>query len=265
MAEDRSIAAHYEAAQAHWPTVSLDRAAFEAFVRARTAHGASGETVSHHELFLVCACLRGDPSALGLFDARYIAAVPRHLARSTRDRAVIEEVQQRVRERALLGGERSPPGLEGYSGRGSLEAWVRVVATRIHLDLLRQRDDRSRSADLELAAPGELSPELLALRERCLPALSDALSEALRELSPRDRALFRLHFVDGVALERIAALYGVNKSTVSRWISAARERALSRASSQVRGALGVGPESAASLFALVQSQLDVSLSALLSA
>lgn len=263
MGADSTIAAHYEAAQARWPAIALDRATFEAFVAARSS--AAGETLSHHELFLVCACLRGDPSAIGVFESQYIATVPRHLARATRDRAVIEEVQQRVRERALLGGPRSPSALESFSGRGSLEAWVRVVATRIHLDLLRQRDDRATATSADLAAPSELSPELLALRQRCLPALADALADALRALSARDRALFRLHFVDGVTLDRIAALYGVNKSTVSRWISAARDSALSRASDQVRAALGVGPDSAASLFALVQSQLEVSLSSLLSA
>lgn len=257
--DHEALHALWRSAANAWPSVEL---AFEPFAD-WVSRFDDGAALSWHELYLACACVRGDAAAIAHFEKSYVSTVPRHLARATRDGSLIEDVQQRLRERALLGSDHGEPALASYSGRGSLEAWVRVVAARLHLDHTRRQDDRAREESREIAAPEGLSPELLALRARCGPELARSLRDALAELSPRERALFRMHYLDGVSLERIAPLYGVNKSTVSRWLSGARQAVLDRAARSVRDSLGVTDDSVAALVSLVGSQLDVSLSALL--
>ena len=68
-----------------------------------------------------------------------------------------------------------------------------------------------------------MSPELAYLKERYRDAFTDALSAAVSALSDRDRTLLRLYHVDGLSLEAMAALYRVHLSTVSRWLTCARE------------------------------------------
>jgi RNA polymerase sigma-70 factor (ECF subfamily) len=69
----------------------------------------------------------------------------------------------------------------------------------------------------------------------------------------------RLYHGEGLALEALAALYRVHLSTVSRWLTCAREQIAEATLRHLRERLGVGPSEAESIAGLVLKQLDVSL------
>ena len=70
--------------------------------------------------------------------------VPRYLAKLRRAVDILDEVKQRLAVRLLVaeGGRR--PALAEYGGRGSLDAWLRISATRVALELGRGEARRGR-------------------------------------------------------------------------------------------------------------------------
>jgi RNA polymerase sigma-70 factor (ECF subfamily) len=89
--------------------------------------------------------------------------------------------------------------------------------------------------------------------------LQEGLRRGLAALSPRERTILRLNLVAGVSLERIGKTYGVNQSTVSRWVAQARDRILEtmRQPTQTE----IQPDDFASIVRLVRSQVDIGMSA----
>lgn len=256
------------------PDVAIDAALFEATVREQSERTPVIPGAIVADLYLAAACARGDAKAIARVEAETLSAVRAQLARGERDPDVVDEVLQRVRTKLFLAADDRPrPRIAEYSGRGPLAAWVRVVAQRELATLRRERrpagaagDDAAAAepdAAAELVAPASLSPELASLRARYLPALARAMRAAIEALEPRQRTLFRLHYVDGLSLERIGALYAVNKGTVSRWLAAAREAVLTRSLALVSAEIGASSADAKSLLGLLVSQLDVSLVGLL--
>lgn len=99
-----------------------------------------------------------------------------------------------------------PRALTTFEGRGSLEGWLKRIATRTGLMKLRQA--RSRSTRLQRLG------WTLARFER--PADADAaldLERALAELSPTLRAAFVLREVQGYSYEEVADLLGISNGT----------------------------------------------------
>lgn len=251
------------------PDVALDDQAFQAAVAARPA----GDDAAVHgaDLYLAVACARGEPAAVRRFERDHLAKVPRWLKLGAEGAEVVAEVAQRVAARVLVGADGAPPRIAQYTGRGPLWAWVRVVALREHARL---RTERARTAGREvgdddaldqLARTGELPPDLVALRARYQAPVTAAFREALAARSPRERTLLRLAYVDQVSLDAIGRMYGVNKSTVSRWLATCRAEVLAAACEHLRAALGIPAADIESLLGLMPRDLDVSLSGLLRA
>jgi RNA polymerase sigma-70 factor (ECF subfamily) len=72
-----------------------------------------------------------------------------------------------------------------------------------------------------------------------------------------------MHFMEGMSLNQIAAMYQVNKSTISRRMAKAREILLERTRSQLERALDLpGPE-LDSLLGQLGPRLDLSLTSVL--
>jgi RNA polymerase sigma-70 factor (ECF subfamily) len=189
------------------------------------------------------------------------------------DRAVIDEVKQRVRARALVARDGAPPRIADYAGRGPLGAWTRVIAIREHANLHRGTADGLDAAidrggggldglD-DLARTGELAPELVALRARHRDVVTAGFRAAITALPARARTLLRLCYVDGATLDAIGRMYGVNKSTVSRWLAAARADVLDGARAHVRAALALPAHDVDSLLGAMPRDLEISLHGLL--
>ena len=109
-----------------------------------------------------------------------------------------------------------------YEGRGSFEGWIKRVATRTALMVLRQHRLRQQSL---LRNADRLK------RQAPLPLVEHIdLDEALRRLSPDHRSVFVLKEMHGYAHEEIASMEGIS-------VSAAKVR-LHRARRQLRKLLG---------------------------
>jgi RNA polymerase sigma-70 factor (ECF subfamily) len=151
-----------------------------------------------------------------------------------------------------------------YAGRGLLTSWVRVAATRAALDLLRAGGARPRTdVEPDDLAPGRESPELEYLKERYRPQFKAAFQTALENLDGEQRTILRMHIVEGLNIDEIGVLFRVHRSTIARWIAAARVNILDEARRQLQRELGLDAAEFESLAGVVRSQLSLSLSKIL--
>ena len=240
--------------------VAVARAVSEAL-----ASGVTETQLQKHaaEVYLGTACGAGRAVAAAALDRAYIARVAEMIARKRLPPHAVDEVRQTVRER-LLAGE--PPYVASAVGRGALTHLVAVIATRAAIDWLRV-NARARAQHAELADADDLAgtgdPARDHLRARYQGAIKKAFEAAVAELSPRERTLLRLHTVDHLSIDDIAALYGIHRATAARHIERARAqiatvtRKLLSHTTELRGA------ELREVAALMTSQLDLSLSRVL--
>jgi RNA polymerase sigma-70 factor (ECF subfamily) len=254
-------------ARAAWPDVALDDATFQAFLDASAA--ATGDTTDPAELdlpvlYLGCACVHGEPHALAAFEARYLDTLPRLVSRITTDPAVIDEVKQQLRIKLFVAEAGEVPRIAHYR-RGSLVAWLRVVACRAAIDLLRQRNQPMVEVDERSLEHRALSddPRLALLKTTYQEQVSRAFAAALAQLSATDRAMLRLCFIDELGLEEIGKIYQLSKSAISRRLSRSRETLLGDVKRRLRVELGIGDAELDSIMRMVTSQLHLSLPRLL--
>jgi RNA polymerase sigma-70 factor (ECF subfamily) len=120
-----------------------------------------------------------------------------------------------------------------------------------------QRRARERAMGERLSI--DLDPELLFLKQRYRVEFGEAFERAVAGLSDHERALLRLHMVAGLTLDRIAVIYRVNASTVSRWLATTRERLSAETERDLRIRLHLSPAEFDSLARLVLSQIDLSI------
>ena len=245
-----------------WPEVTLDDDKLR-------AHAAARQPVDEQfgaDLYLACACADGNERALAAFEARYLVDVPLFLAGVERAESVVEEVKQLVRERLFVAAPGERPKILDYAGRGPLKSWLRVVTLRVAANRRRVRDEQHRPLGDEADATATLpavDPELAIIKTRYKGEFNGALREAFAELSSKERMLFRMHFVEGLNIDRIGVIYKVHRATVARWIAEARERLLARTMALLGERLALAPDDFASLLRVVRSSLHLSLHALL--
>jgi RNA polymerase sigma-70 factor (ECF subfamily) len=222
------------------------------------------EEVAAAELGLVCALRRGDRAAAAIFERRYVTPLETTLARMRLDQARLDEVKQRVRAKLLVPDETGAMRVEGYAGQGRLTGLVQVVATRAAIDVARDAGRAEALGDEDLlAAGGARDPELEAIRAEARATFSEAFQVALQRLVSRDRNLLRLHLLGGVTLDQLAAMYGVHRATVVRWLSSARAQVLATTRATLRERLQLRPSELESLLGLAESRLDLSVERML--
>jgi RNA polymerase sigma-70 factor (ECF subfamily) len=252
-----------DAGRAEWPELAL---APEAFARHLGRHFSEEEPpapwlerVRAADLYLACACAEKVPGALDAFERRFLGAVPAILRRSGPRDVPADEISQRLRERLFVGDAK----IADYAGRGSLGGWLEVVTLRVAMEMRRRdrlvlRDDSGEAAQI-----ADADPELEFIKERYRGAFKQALRAALEALEAEQRNLLKLHFVDGVTLDQLAVLFHVHRATIARRIAAARAAVLYGVQERLRAELALDPDEFDGLLQLVQSRLELSLSALL--
>ena len=177
------------------------------------------------------------------------------------------EIRQRVLDILLVGTIDTPPKISSYGGHGPVDSWTAVVAQRQLTTLLRRDASEQRAregAAVEAALDGAAPPEVAFAKQRYRPEFERAMADALQVLDERDRLLLRLHFVSHVSVEKIGKMYGVAQATASRWLASARDRVQTEVMRLLRERLGASPDEVASLVRVVASQIDLSISRLLS-
>lgn len=263
---EAALASALDAGRAAWPDVPLDPLEFAAHLAARVPEAppdlaaAIGE-LHAADLYLACACARGEPRALACFDDHFMAAVGRTWGGRHRLADFADEVRQALRVRLLVAEGGAPPRIAGYSGRGPLAAWVRMAATRLGLDLRRRERPGARDDDdeLTLEARGD-DPELEYLKTRYAAELTEALQTTLAALSARTANVLRLHYQAGMTVDAIGTMYRVSGRTVQRWLAEARRTILGETRRLLSERLGLTDSRLDSLIGLVRSRLDISIS-----
>jgi RNA polymerase sigma-70 factor (ECF subfamily) len=250
------------AARRAWPTVVLADERFLPHLVERLARdvpfGDALKAAHASDLYLACACADKIPEAIELFERQILNAVESTLARIDRAQDFRDEVRQRLRERILV-GER--PRIADYNGAGPLEGWVRVTATRLALNTKRElKVDGQRGPGL----PSARDPELEAIAGQYRGEVEAAFRTAFARLATPDRDLLRQHYLEGLNFEQMAARLGVDRSTVSRRVSAARQFLLGQTRAELeRLAPAVTTASRDSLLHALRSHIDLNLESVL--
>jgi RNA polymerase sigma-70 factor (ECF subfamily) len=266
---DAAVAEAVARGRAAWNGIDVPRHEFAGFLTHRLPENAvpaqALRALPVADLYLACACARGDAAALDAFERAVMPAVDVAIGSLRPSADFRAELRQRVREHLLVARPPDPPRIVEYRGRGPLGAWVRVVALRIGLELRRNEAQAVRRAD-ELAREVPLvgfDQELDYVRSRYHAPIKRAFQEALGDLPDRERNMLQLHLLDDVSLSQIGALYGVDKSTASRWLSRARGQILEGVRRRLRASLGLGAAELDSMIQLFASRLDLSLDRIL--
>lgn len=233
-----------------------------------TPEGPPLEELEIADLFLACACAEGAPGAMEAFEARCGDRLRTAVAGATKTSDEAREMEQRLRNFMLVGDAAEPPKIVSYGGQGPLDRWVIVVAQRQIATAIRseQAERRAREGAAKEAAALEvaLHPEVAFLKERYKGAFERAMAEAIAKLGERERIVLRLSLVGGATVVQIGQMYGVSHSTVSRWLADARETVSAEVNQFMREHAGLTPSELQSLAGLVASQLELSMSRLLS-
>lgn len=212
------------------------------------------------DLYLALALADKDLRALEIAESELMQAVRQSIGRIDSNPAFIDEVSRRVRERLLIGDGTSPPVISQYRGTGPLGRWVRVIASRIALDLKRadgKLEGERPDAPSQLPAPSD--PELEVIWRTCADEYRIALGEAFASLSKRERTLLCQRYLDDLDLETLGRIYRVNASTTFHWLKQIEERLAAATRTALMAKLALGESAVSSLERLVASQLQISL------
>jgi len=126
-----ALASMLERAKSAWPDVDLAATAFVAHVAARLDAPEEGESLAEQlqrlhasDLYLACACARGDKRALAHLDERFLSSTTQYLARRGGPATRADELQQALRERLLLPTKDGTARIASYAGTGPLGGWI---------------------------------------------------------------------------------------------------------------------------------------------
>lgn len=175
-------------------------------------------TLRIEELALARACAAGSNPAWELFMTRYREKLYQSALRIAREdsaaRDLADSLYAELYGTSLRGGERVSK-LASYTGRGSLEGWLRTVLAQEFVNRYR-RTKRLVSLDEE----SDEGMQFAAVESERVPhtdsRLEFATGAALTTLSSEDRLILAAYYLDGRTLAEIARMLGVHESTVSR-------------------------------------------------
>lgn len=248
----------YAAGREAWPALVVTPELFAASIEGHARKAGSAEPLlaaaNTPDYYLALACAHGVPGALEAFRGHVLVHVPQYVG----SRGPVDDVAQLVAIRLLVAEDGALPRIAEYTGKGPLGAFVRVVATRIALNLQRRKAPRDDTALLPLGT----APEVDFSRFRYRAEFKAAFETALAELSSEERLLLRLHSIERMRGDDIARLLEVDRSTIARRLARARERLFDLTRNAMMERLRLSTQEFESLARDVQSGIDLTLSRL---
>lgn len=170
------------------------------------------------ELALARACAQGSNAAWEIFLTRFREKLYLSALRIAREGSAARELADTLY--ADLYGTTTRDGqrvskLSSYTGRGSLEGWLRTVLAQEYVNRYRRTRrlvslDEESEEGVQFRAP---EPEPVPPADR---RLEHATDEALALLAAEDRMILSAYFLDQRTLAEIARMLGVHESTISR-------------------------------------------------
>lgn len=170
------------------------------------------------ELALARACAAGSNAAWEVFLLRYREKLYQSALRIARDdsaaRDLADSLYAELYGTTLRDGERVSK-LASFTGRGSLEGWLRTVVAQEFVNRYRRTKrlvslEEENEEGVQFAAPVREAAPSADMR---LEATTDA---ALAGLANEDRFVLAAYYLDGRTLAEIARMLGVHESTISR-------------------------------------------------
>ncbi len=229
---DRLEAMHLASGAASWsvPLEEFVRAVWEGVSVLASRESAEVpellEKIKAEELALVLGCVAGNERAWEAFSFGYRNAVYEAACAFTSDLAMARELTDTLTSE-LYGfetrdGERRSK-LNYYHGRSSLKTWLRAVVYQKFVDEYRhQVRQEPLPDDLPQAAADKAVSD--SDEEKYARWLGEAVSAALRELSPEDRLILSYYYVQLLTLKQIGRIMGQHESTVSRQLDGLRKK-----------------------------------------
>lgn len=172
------------------------------------------------ELALARACAAGNNTAWEVFLTRfreklYLAAL-RIAREDSAARELADSLYADLYGTTAREGERISK-LASYTGRGSLEGWLRTVLAQEYVNRYRKTKrlvslEEESEEGVQLQAP---DPEPIVPGDA---RLAHATDEVLNGLPAEDRMVLSAYYLDGRTLAEIARMLGVHESTISRKI-----------------------------------------------
>lgn len=255
-APSEEIATSLATVRARWPQGPEPDATFAALVAA----GAAQPRIE--DLYLAWWCQRGDVAAIAAFEAAFEDEVRATTARFRELPA--DELRQHLRIKLFVGTTRSAPKIRDYAGNGPLKSWLRTMAVRAFIDLVRSNRVHRHEPELDEADLLGFSPAHdTAIRSELAAAVKSAFAAAVARLTPRQRVFLRHVYVDHHTLDQIAARYKIHRTTVARTLAAAREQLIAETRAGLIAAIGIDPPELSSVVRELDSHIDLSLSRIL--
>jgi RNA polymerase sigma-70 factor (ECF subfamily) len=170
------------------------------------------------ELALARACAAGHERAWEVFLTRYrekLYDIAGYITKeSSTARELADSIYAELYGTATRDGQRASK-LASYTGRGSLEGWLRTVMMQEHINRYRRQRrlvslDEETEEGTQFATP---EPEPVIAID---PRVEAAIDEVLAALPAEDRFVLASYFLDERTLAEIARTLGVHESTISR-------------------------------------------------
>jgi len=170
------------------------------------------------ELALARACAAGENAAWEIFLTKYREKLYLSALRIAREESAARELADTLY--ADLYGTTTRDGqrvskLASYTGRGSLEGWLRTVLAQEYVNRYRRTKrlvslDEESEEGVQFRAP---DPAPVTTFDNRLARATDAV---LADLSAEDRMVLCAYYLDDRTLAEIARMLGVHESTISR-------------------------------------------------
>ena len=262
---DVELSSLWRAARAEWPTVDVDAADFAAYVGEREREGVGdvdakgADPARAGDLYLACACARGDAAALAAFEEAYFPEIDLAARRVGGTAPPADELRQILRHRFFVAEADARPKIVEYTGRGALRVWVRIAAMRTALNLAvkEAREVALESDALAILVGAGDDPELTYMKRVYTDAFKSAFAGAFAELASRERNLLRYAFGKSLTVDAIGALYGVHRATAARWVAQAHARLVEKMCGRL--AALIGKKDLSSVLGLLDSRLQITL------
>ena len=257
------LASKFARAQERWSSTVVAFEVFATYIAHRLPTDLSvhdGLKEMHtDELYLACACASGDELAIEVFDQEFRMLMQAALSRIQSESDIEDEVRQRVYEKLFVSSADCTPKIATYNGRGPLAAWVRATTIREALSIIRKAK-KTILADEAIADTLSDDPEMMHLKGLYRQVFKNAFETSFANLKTEDRLLLRHKYCDGANIDDLATLHKVHRATAARWLATIRDGLLTNTRSLMLKELGTSDVDLDSIFRLIQSVLDVSIS-----
>jgi RNA polymerase sigma-70 factor (ECF subfamily) len=161
------------------------------------------------DLALAQSCSLGNAAAWEQFVERFHAPLYGAALSIAKNESIAKDLSD------SLAGDLFFSKIATYSGRGSLEGWLKALLTHSYIDHYRARQ-RTVSLENRLDLLGTLCASQASSPPQHDPRLHQAIHAAFSQRTPEERFLLSAYFFDAWTLAEIAKATGVHESSVSR-------------------------------------------------